>query len=254
VLNNNLFLNNKVAIGSWITLAHPAIAEIMANAGFDWLAIDLEHSVITIREAEELIRVIELSGVIPLVRLTSNNPDLIKRVMDAGAHGIIVPNVNSVQDAEKAVSSAKYPPLGNRGVGLARAQKYGSEFDKYKEWQTNEAIIIAQIEHIDAVNNFKDILSVTGIDGFIVGPYDLSGSLGAPGDFNHPDFIKAMIKIKDIADEVKAVGGIHIIEPDVEQLSHRIDEGFRFIAYSLDIRMLDYSCRSALSKIGKSKQ
>ena len=112
--NKNLFNNNKVLIGSWITLAHPAIAEIMANAGFDWLAIDLEHSVINIREAEELIRVIELSGVVPLVRLTSNNSDLIKRVMDAGAHGIIVPMVNSALDAKMAVQSIKYPPVGRR--------------------------------------------------------------------------------------------------------------------------------------------
>ena len=122
MLNKNLFNDNEVALGSWITLAHPAVAEIMANAGFDWLAIDLEHSVITIREAEELIRVIELSNVVPLVRLTSNNSDLIKRVMDAGAHGIIVPMVNSALDAEMAVQSIKYPPAGRRGVGLARAQ------------------------------------------------------------------------------------------------------------------------------------
>ncbi len=94
MLKKNLFIKNKVALGSWITLAHPAIAEIMANAGFDWLAVDLEHSVINIREAEELIRIIELSGVIPLVRLTSNHPSLIKRVMDAGGHGIIVPMGN----------------------------------------------------------------------------------------------------------------------------------------------------------------
>src|SRR3972149_9788417 len=93
----------QVVIGSWISLAHPAIAEIMAKAGFDWLAVDMEHSVITIREAEELIRVIDLAGVVPLVRLTSNNTDQIKRVMDAGAYGIIVPMVNSSEDAEKAV-------------------------------------------------------------------------------------------------------------------------------------------------------
>jgi 2-keto-3-deoxy-L-rhamnonate aldolase RhmA len=125
----NMIIKNELTIGSWITLGHPAIAEIMANAGFDWLAIDLEHSVITIREAEELIRVIDLSGVIPLVRLTSNSSDLIKRVMDAGAHGVIVPMINTPKEAEMAVRSVKYPPLGERGIGLARAQKYGPGFD-----------------------------------------------------------------------------------------------------------------------------
>ena len=98
---------SRQTIGSWITLAHPAIAEIMAKAGFDWLAVDLEHSVITIREAEELIRVIDLCGVVPLVRLSANDPVEIKRVMDAGAHGVIVPMVNSVAEAERAISAGR---------------------------------------------------------------------------------------------------------------------------------------------------
>lgn len=253
MLKKNLFIKNKVALGSWITLAHPAIAEIMANAGFDWLAVDLEHSVINIREAEELIRIIELSGVTPLVRLTSNNPSLIKRVMDAGAHGIIVPMVNSAEDAKQAVHSAKYPPSGKRGVGLARAQKYGADFKAYKEWQEDGSIIIVQIEHINAVNNFKDILSVPGIDGFIVGPYDLSGSIGIPGEFSHPKFLEAMKNIGEISKEMDAIGGVHIVEPDLQQLSKIIKEGYRFIAYSVDIRMLDEACRVALNSITNFK-
>jgi len=242
-------LNNNHVIGSWITLAHPAIAEIMANAGFDWLAIDLEHSVITIREAEELIRVIELSGVTPLVRLTSNNADLIKRVMDAGAHGIIVPMVNSAADAKIAVQSIKYPPHGFRGVGLARAQKYGSGFDSYKKWQLGSSVVIVQIEHIDAVNNLRDILSVPDIDGFIIGPYDLSGSMGIPGEFSNPKYIAAMDEIRKVAREMNVPSGIHIIEPDKDQLKNSIDDGYKFIGYSLDIRMLDNSCQSALKSV-----
>ena len=249
MLNKNLFNDNEVALGSWITLAHPAVAEIMANAGFDWLAIDLEHSVITIREAEELIRVIELSNVVPLVRLTSNNSDLIKRVMDAGAHGIIVPMVNSALDAEMAVQSIKYPPAGRRGVGLARAQRYGADFEAYKKWQVNGSIVIVQIEHIDAVNNFRDILSVPGVDGFIVWPYDLTSSMGIPGEFSNSKYLDVIERIGKIANNMGVTGGVHIIEPDTKELAQRIDEGYKFIAYSLDIRMLDYSCRSALESI-----
>ena len=111
-------ITSRLSIGSWITLGHPAIAEIMASAGFDWLAVDLEHSVITIREAEELIRIIELKGVTPFVRLSSNNPEQIKRVMDSGAHGVIVPMVNSAEAARKAVAAAKYPPVGERSLAL----------------------------------------------------------------------------------------------------------------------------------------
>jgi len=117
--------NNELTVGTWLSLAHPGIAEIMVKAGFDWVTIDLEHSVITFREAEEMIRIIELGGSVPLVRLSANEPTQIKRVMDAGAHGLVVPMVNSRGDVEKAVASVHYPGRGKRGVGLARAQGYG---------------------------------------------------------------------------------------------------------------------------------
>ena len=141
--------NKERTIGSWITLGNTGIAEIMANIGFDWLVVDLEHSMISIEVAGELIRVIDLAGVSPLVRLTSNQPDQIKRVMDAGAHGIIVPMVNKRTDAEKAVEAVHYAPHGNRGVGLARAQGYGDQFNEYVEWQEEGPVVIVQIEHRD---------------------------------------------------------------------------------------------------------
>jgi len=233
----------RTEIGSWITLAHPAIAEIMAKAGFSWLAVDLEHSVITIREAEELIRVIDLCGVVPLVRLSANDPVQIKRVMDAGAHGIIVPMVNSVALAEQAVAAVRYPAAGNRGVGLARAQGYGISFAEYRSWQAQEAVVIVQIEHIEAVRNLEGILAVDGVDGYIVGPYDLSGSLGVPGDFEHPEMCKAMARIREVGGRSGKATGIHVIEPEIAQLKQRIEEQYRFVAYSLDIRMLDVACR-----------
>ena len=128
-------LNNKqITIGSWITIGNTAVAEILAKAGFDWLVVDIEHSTISIDTVGDLIRVIDLAGVTPLVRLTSNDPNLIKRVMDAGAHGIIVPMVNSEKDAMDAVAATRSPPIGIRGVGLARAQGYGVSFTDYFEW------------------------------------------------------------------------------------------------------------------------
>ena len=236
-------------IGSWITLAHPAIAEIMAKAGFEWLVVDLEHSVITIREAEELIRVIELCGIVPLVRLSANDPVQIKRVMDAGAHGVIVPMVNSVVEAKQAVDAVRYPPQGSRGVGLARAQGYGTSFDKYLDWVNKEPVVIVQVEHIEAVNNLEAILSVDGVDGFIVGPYDLSGSLGIPGQFDHPLMKETMEKIRSVGLTSGKASGIHIVEPNIEELRQRIDQGYCFLAYSLDTRMLDCSCRDGLKSI-----
>ena len=245
---------DKLTLGSWITLAHPAVAEIMSRAGFDWLAIDLEHSVITIREAEELIRVVELSRVSPLVRLSVNDPVQIKRVMDAGSHGVIVPMVNSVSDAKQAVEAVMYPPQGKRGVGLARAQGYGSTFESYRQWLNQERVIIVQVEHIEAVNNLEAILSVEGVDGFIVGPYDLSGSLGVPGQFDQPAVKEAMERIRSIGITSGKAFGIHVIEPDVEELRQRVNEGYNFVAYSLDIRMLDTACQTGVGSIGSERE
>lgn len=242
-------LLNRLSIGSWITLGHPAIAEIMAAAGFDWLAVDLEHSVITLREAEELIRVIDLKGLPAFVRLSSNNSEQIKRVMDAGASGVIVPMVNTREEAVSAVSAVKYPPIGTRSFGLARAQGYGPKFEDYISWQEEGTLIIVQIEHIQAVENLESILDVPGVDGYFVGPYDLSGSLGVPGDFNHPVFLEAMDEINRLASQTNVPGGVHIVEPDVEKLREYIAKGHTFLAYSIDTRMLDESCRKGLESI-----
>lgn len=240
-----------VTIGSWITLAHPAIAEIMAKAGFDWLAVDLEHSVITIREAEELIRVVELCGVTPLVRLSANDPVQIKRVMDAGAHGVIVPMVNSREEAERAIAAVKYPPSGRRGVGLARAQGYGTRFEAYRGWLERESLVIVLVEHIDAVKNLADILSVHGVDGFMVGPYDLSGSLGVPGQFEHPSMIAALHEVRRVISDRKttAVAGYHVVSPQPDLVIQKLQEGYRFLAYSVDMLFLGEMCRMGLGKI-----
>tara|TARA_B100000427_G_C15468662_1_gene577464 strand:+ start:431 stop:1186 length:756 start_codon:yes stop_codon:yes gene_type:complete len=243
------FQEKKIRIGSWITLPNPSIVEIMAKSGFDWLTVDLEHSAINITQAEELIRIIDLCGVKPLVRLTSNDSNQIKRVMDSGSHGIIVPMVNSLADIESAYKALKYPPQGIRGVGLARAQGYGAEFNKYFKWQESEPLLVAQIEHIDAVNNLEEIFSFQYLDAFIVGPYDLSCSLGIPGQFNHPKYIESILHIEEVSSKKKIPKGIHIIEPDLEEINLRIKEGYQMIAYSLDFRMIDSQCRKLFDSL-----
>jgi len=245
----NALSTSKVTIGSWITLAHPAIAEIMAKAGFDWLTIDMEHSAITLYQAQQLIQIVELCDVTPLVRVGENNPNLIKRVMDAGAHGVIVPMVNNKDDAIRAVNAVKYPPKGTRGVGLARAQGYGLEFEKYRKWVNKESIVIIQIEHIEAVDNLEEILSVQDIDGFIVGPYDLSASMGIPGEFEHPQVIEVLNRIMEVSQNYNVVLGFHVIPPDAEEVLKKINEGYRFIGFSLDTLFLGAKCKKELLKI-----
>lgn len=240
--------SGRATIGSWITLGHVGIAEIMASAGFDWLVVDLEHSVIAIDTAGDLIRVIDLCGVAPLVRLTSNHPDQIKRIMDAGAHGVVVPMVTCAGDAARAIAAVHYAPEGARGVGLARAQGYGVRFKEYFAWQKENAVVIVQIEHKSALDHLDEILTVPGVDGFIIGPYDLSCSMGIPGEFGHSDFIAAMERIRTTGERLGVAAGLHIVEPDQERLAQTLREGYRFIAYSVDIRLLDVGVRQGLQR------
>lgn len=242
--------NQQLALGSWMSLGHPAVAEMICNAGFEWLAIDLEHSMIDLQRCEELIRVVDLMGRTPLVRLSSNDAVQIKRVMDAGAHGIIVPMVNTRQDAEQAVAAAYFPPVGLRGVGLARAQGYGSSFKSYHESTVgSRTVVIVQIEHKTAVANLEEILSVKGVDAFLIGPYDLSMSLGIPGDFSHPLMVATLKRVTEVGKKLGKTCGIHIVEPDQKALKDRFAEGYRLIAYSVDFRMIDVMCRSAIESM-----
>jgi 2-dehydro-3-deoxyglucarate aldolase len=240
---------NKTTVGSWITLGHSAIGEIMARAGFDWLVIDMEHSVIELSEAQQMIQAIDAAGVPAIVRLTSNDINLIKRVMDAGAHGIMVPNVNSREDAERAVAATYYSPRGNRGVGLARAQGYGTSCQGYRKWLDENAVVIVMIEHIDGVNVVDEILAVDGVDGYMIGPYDLSSSLGVPGNFEDPHVVGAIKRIREAGEKAGKAGGIHVVDPDLEAIEQRIGEGFSFIGYGMDVRILDVISRDHLGKI-----
>jgi 2-dehydro-3-deoxyglucarate aldolase len=239
----------EVTLGSWITLGNTSIAEIMANAGFEWLVIDMEHSVITLDTAQQLIRVIEGCGAVPLVRVGENDATVIKRVMDAGAYGVIVPMVNTKELAEAAVNAVKYPPVGTRGVGLARAQGYGNSFEEYKKWLDKESVVIVQIEHIDAVNNLEEILAVKGVDGCIIGPYDLSGSLGVPGNFEHKDVIAALKKVERVCQAKKISLGYHVIQPDYKLVLDKTAKKYNFIAFSIDTLFLGNACREQMKKL-----
>ena len=242
-------IKNEFLLGSWITLNNTSVAEIMADAGFDWLCVDLEHTTIDYNEAQQLILAIQSKGLKAFVRVGENNPRIIKRVLDAGADGIIVPMVNSKQDALKAVNSVKYPPKGKRGVGLSRAQGYGFNFEKYRDQISKKIILIAQIEHIDAVNNLKEIIETDGIDGTFIGPYDLSGSLGKPGEYNDPNVKTAIKKYESIALNYDKLVGYHSVPVDYKLVLEKKSKGYNFIAFSFDAFFLGESIRNQLQNI-----
>jgi len=245
--NNNNFSN--ISIGSWLTLNHVSIAEIMAEAGFDWLCVDMEHSVTDYFEAQQLISTIQAKGLKAFVRVGENNTRIIKRVLDAGSDGIIVPMVNSKADALKAINAVQYPPKGNRGVGLARAQKYGFGFEEYRDEKAKQIILIAQIEHINAIKELEDIINTEGIDGTFIGPYDLSGSMGKPGNYDDEDVKQALLQYEEIAKKYDKLMGFHVIQPDNNLVLEKIKKGYNFIAFSLDTLFLGSLARNELKKL-----
>jgi len=238
-----------VSIGSWITLNHISIAEIMADAGFDWLCIDLEHSVTDYAEAQQLILAIQSKGLKAFVRVGENNSRIIKRVLDAGADGIIVPSVNSATEAVKAVESVKYPPYGKRGVGLARAQGYGFDFESYRDSASNQIKLLVQIEHFNAIHELDEIIGTDGIDGTFIGPYDLSGSLGKPGQWDDADVVEVLKTYEDTVRKYNKWVGFHVIQPDYLLVQEKIEKGYNFIAFSLDVLFLGSMARNEMSKL-----
>lgn len=241
----------ELTLGSWLTTSHPATVEIMASAGFEWLVVDLEHTAIELKDAMYLIPLIQAAGMKALVRVSKNEEVVIKRVLDLGADGIIVPMVNSAEDAQRAVDYAHYPNIGRRGAGLYRAQKYGMGFQDYVEWSAEELIIIAQVEHIESVNHLEAILDNPRIDGTIVGPFDLSASLNKPGRYNEPEVVRAIERIEEVCKARKKPLGFHVIPPDYREIKNRIDKGYSFLAFSLDTLFLGEKVRSEMGALRK---
>ncbi len=241
--------DNQLTLGTWQMIGNTSISEILCDAGFDWVTIDMEHTGIDVDDALELIRVIDRCGKTPAVRLSVNDFTLIKRVLDSGAKIIIVPMVMNKEDVQKAVDASFYPPKGTRGVGLARAQGYGFGFDEYRNEFENEAVIVAQIEHIEAVNNLEEILSVEGLDATIIGPYDLSGSLGSPGDFERENFKNAIKKYEEVSRRMGKPMGYHMVEPTKKNVAELVDKGYKFIALGFDSYFIGKQSREVLNDV-----
>ncbi len=225
----------EVAIGAAITIPNPDVAEILANLGFDWLFIDMEHAPIDVKDVQMILQAIEYTNVTPIVRVPWNDPVIIKRVLDLGAMGIIVPWVNTKDEAIKAVSACKYPPKGIRGCGPRRAALYGLKLKEYLAKADEEILVIVQIETKEAVNNLKEILTVEDLDATFVGPMDLSASYGLLGQPNHPK-IKEIIRY--IAECHRGTGVIPGIASSPTNVEEHIKLGYKLINVTSDCSLL----------------
>jgi len=240
-------LNREVTLGSWIQIgACPALAEILANAGYDWLGVDCEHSDIGVEGFTALARGMHGRGAVPLARVRENDTLAIRQMLDAGALGVIVPLVNSAEEARKAVAAAKYPPLGVRGFCFSRMNDYGTNFDAYAAQANDDIAVVVMIESKRAVEDIDAILAVEGVDGVFIGPYDLSGSYGLTGQTSHPTVRSACRSVVEACARHGKAAGLHLVNPTPEAIGKTLAEGFTFIALGVDMVFLNQASRAAL--------
>ena len=228
------------SIGSWMQIPNSSIAEIMGQAGYDWVAVDMEHGSISLHQLPDIFRALELGNTLPIVRVAQGKTKDCNQALDAGAGGLIIPQVESAEQLQEIVNFAKWPPIGNRGVAFSRANVFGKYFKKYNQ-EAQQPIIVAMIENINALDKLDDILKVVGLDAILIGPYDLSASMKLTADFENQAFLDVIQTIKLKAKKVRIACGIHVVQPDVSDLKQKISDGYRFIAYSIDSVFLNKS-------------
>jgi 2-keto-3-deoxy-L-rhamnonate aldolase RhmA len=228
-------IRHNLLIGTIITLPAPEIAEIFCAAGFDWLFVDLEHSAMTIRDVQVILQAAAPQTPC-VIRVPSNDDVWIKKALDIGAAGIIVPNVRTTEEAQRAVQLCKYPPEGLRSVGVARAQGYGDKLQEYLLSANEDIAVIIQIEHIDAVGNIQNLINVPGIDSLFIGPYDLSASMGKIGQTTDTEVQNAISRVKQSAGQANIPLGI--FGSTVEAVEPYIQSGYTLIAVGIDTLLL----------------
>lgn len=230
--------SRRPCFGAWTSLGHPSITEIFTAASVDFVGIDLEHSTISLEQAQRIIAAAHAGGTACLPRIASHNGEQIKRLLDSGADGVIVPNVSSVAEVERIVQWCKYPPLGKRSYGVARAQGYGVDFDEYVSTWNQRSTIIIQIESIEGVKAVDSLLSHNSIDGVMIGPYDLSGSLGIPGALSDPQVTEACLRVVESCRRLGKACGTQIIEPSERTMGESLDSGYTFVVLASDVFLL----------------
>ncbi len=236
----------ETLIGTMVTLPVPSIAEILAELGFDWLFVDGEHGPL---ETREILAILQAVGdrIACLVRVPGSEEAPIKKALDLGAEGIIVPQVNTAEQAARVVQYARYAPVGSRGVGLARAHGYGLRFQDYLEKANERVTVIVQAEHVQAVENMESIVKVEGIDAVLLGPYDLSASLGRMGRIDDPAVIEA---IDQVTRTCQAAGiPLGYFGVSAQAVRPYIERGYSLIAAGVDTLMIAGAARQLLKEL-----
>jgi 2-keto-3-deoxy-L-rhamnonate aldolase RhmA len=251
LLENALALKKRwrageVTCGIWMDLVDPCVAELLGGLGYDWTLIDSEHGPIDISTLQTMLIGLKPSKTVPIVRVPWNDQVVIKRTLDVGAMGLVVPLVRTAQDVRDAVSYAKYPPQGIRGCAPRRASDYGRAYGEYLQYANEATIVIVQIEHIDAVRNLDEILAVPGLDAIFVGPADLSNSMGFVGRIDAPEVQKTMDEVLQKAHKAGVYAGL-ATSGGVEEMGRWVERGVQFLPVTGDRRLLSLGGASILA-------
>ena len=237
----------RVCLGATIISGSPVVAELLSRVGFGWLWLEMEHTTVSEDGVLAMLQAINGSDVSTVVRVPWNDKTMIKRAVDAGPDAILVPQINTREEAEYAVRAMKYPPVGERGAGLARAQAYGLAMGEYYKSANSEVLTLLMIEHIDGVRNIAEILAVPGVDSVMIGALDLSGSMGLLGQTDHPSVEEAIGQVLAACKTASIPCGIVALDPD--QANRRIEQGFTNIVVAIDVLMLIGASKGALGKV-----
>lgn len=231
-------LRRERLFAGWVSYADAAITETFAKAGFDLIAIDMEHTTLSLNDAKRIITSAQSEGACCLPRPVSHTNDLMKPLLEAGADGLFIQMVETVDEVEALIEATKFPPVGRRSYGVNRAHGYGFDFDTYINDWNDSSLLILQIESITAVENIDALLAFDEVDAVMVGPYDISGSLGVPGQTNHPKVREAGRRVVEAAAQAGKSCCTQIADVTAERVQDAFDEGFTFVILGSDLFVL----------------
>lgn len=231
-----------------LTLPSPEMAELLSQTGFDWLFVDMEHTSLGVKDVQRILQ--SVGKEFPcLVRVPAIDEAWIKKVLESGPAGIIVPHVNTPEEVEKVLRWSKYPPEGTRSVGISRAQDYGLNLQEYMEKANETIVVVPQVEHIDAVENLESFVKVPGLSAIFVGPYDLSGSIGKLGKVKDPEVQGLVQNVQTICSKAGIVTGIFGM--DTEEVNPYIEIGYSLVAIGMDTSYVLKSTRQTIHALRK---
>lgn len=235
----------------WISFSHPSITETIAHAGFDFMFIDMEHSTISIDQGQRIIAASQSEGVPCIPRPVSHSNDYLKPLLESGADGMLVQMVETPNQVKELIKDIKYPPIGNRTYGVNRAQMYGFDFEEYVDNWNQSSTFMLQIESINGVKNIEHLLAFDEVDGVMIGPLDIAGSLGVPGEVNHPKVIEASKKVISACEKYEKSCGTQLADVTIDGVSSLFKLGYNYIILGSDLFAL-WKWSSEMQKLMKT--